>query len=51
MKTISTIVARETTTGNGKYDRVLAKTTPNCNDCVAKIVTRQFTPTVKVVES
>ena len=45
--TTTTTVARDTTTGNRKYDRVLAKTAPNCNDCVATIVTRSFTPTVK----
>ena len=45
--TTTTIVARETQTGNRKYDRVFAKTAPNFNDCVATIDTRPFTPTVK----
>ena len=45
--TTTTIVARETTTGRRKYDRVLAETAPSCNDCVATIVTEPSTPTVK----
>ena len=46
-RTTTTIVARETTTRNRKYDRVSAETAPSCNDCVATIVTKPFTPLVK----
>ena len=45
--TTTAIVARKTTTESRNYNRVLANTAPNCNDCVATIVTRPFTPTVK----
>ena len=45
--TTTTIVARKTTTRNRKYDRVLAETALSCNDCVATIVTKPFTPTMK----
>ena len=45
--TTTTIVARETTTRNRKYDRVLAETAPSCIDCVATIVTKPFSPRVK----
>ena len=30
-----------------KYDKVLEETAPSCNDCVATIVARPFTLTVK----
>ena len=30
-----------------KYERALAETVPSCNDCVATIVARPFTLTVK----
>ena len=45
--TTTTRVARETTTESRKYNRVLAKTAPTCNDFVATIIIRPFTPTVK----
>ena len=45
--TTTTIVSRETMTESRKDNRVLAKTAPNCNDCVDTIVTSPFTPTVK----
>ena len=46
-KTTTTIVARKTTTKNRQIERVLVETAPSCNDCVATIVARPFTLTVK----
>ena len=44
-KTTTTVLVRKTTIE--EYNGVLAESAPSCNDCVATIVARPFTLTVK----